>query len=83
MSWAPWATVVDVGALVETALAALTAGVGLTISFAIAIHGAVRLADLRREGRALGAAAAGATMVAGLLVTLAGVGFGIAVMLDG
>lgn len=80
---APLGSVVDVGALLETALASLVAGVGLTISFSLAILGSARFAEMRREGRLPEAAVAATLAVVGLAVTLAGVAFGIAVMLDG
>ncbi len=45
------ATVVDTRALWETVVASLVAGVGVTLVFSIALLGAARFAEHRREGR--------------------------------
>ena len=50
------ATIVDTKALWETVAAAFVAGVGTTIVFSLAILGATRFSDLRRDGRAAEAA---------------------------
>ena len=76
----PLATVVDVSALAQTALAALVGGVGVTFLFSLAILGGTRFGDLRKEGR--GAAAYGALALAGfgLAASALGIAIGIAVM---
>jgi cytochrome c biogenesis protein CcdA len=74
------ATVVDSKALLETVVASLLAGVGVTIVFSLAILGAALFGDARRDGRSGAAtAAAGLTMVA-LAASAAVIVFGIVVM---
>jgi hypothetical protein len=63
------ATLVQGKELLETVLASVVAGVGVTFVFSIAIWGVARFADLSRNERPL--AAGGAALVAGL--ALAGV----------
>ena len=43
--------IVDWGTLGKVALASLVAGVGVTLIFSLAIVGAARFADMRRDGR--------------------------------
>ncbi|HEY7949397.1 MAG TPA: hypothetical protein VID51_01025 [Solirubrobacterales bacterium] len=74
------AVVVETKELLQTVVASLVAGVGITVVFSVAIWGVARFADLSRNERTL--AAGGAAVLAGLavLVTLAAVAFGIVVM---
>jgi cation transporter-like permease len=74
------AVVVETKELLQTVVASLVAGVGITVVFSVAIWGVARFADLSRNERPL--AAGGAAVLAGLavLVTLAAVVFGIVVM---
>jgi len=74
------AVVVETKELLQTVVASLVAGVGITAVFSVAIWGVARFADLSRNERPL--AAGGAAVVAGLavLVTLVAVAFGIVVM---
>jgi cation transporter-like permease len=74
------AVVVETKQLLETILASLIAGVGMTLVFSVAIWGVARFADLSRNERPLAAGAAAALAGLALLVTLAGVAFGIFVM---
>ncbi len=71
---------VETKELLQTVVASLVAGVGITVVFSVAIWGVARFADLSRNERPL--AAGGAALLAGLavLVTLAAVVFGIVVM---
>jgi hypothetical protein len=73
------ATIVDWEALLETALAALVAGVGVALTFSLAILGAARFAEAARRQHNLqaagfafvglvGVAATGAAIVAGIVV---------------
>lgn len=75
------ATVIEVDALLQTAAAALVAGVGVTLAFSIAIYGSTRYAELSRAGRSGAAALAGLTAAAGLLVSVGAIAVGIAVMI--
>jgi hypothetical protein len=74
------ATIVEGRALLETIVASLLAGVGVTFAFSVAIWGVGRFSDLSRGERPL--AAAGAAVVASLALSgvAAAVVFGIVVM---
>jgi cation transporter-like permease len=74
------AVVVETKELLETVVASLVAGVGMTVVFSVAIWGVARFADHSRNERPFAAGAAAALAGAALLVTLAGVVFGIVVM---
>ena len=77
------ATVVDWGALLDVVLYSLGAGVGLTIAFSLAILGATRLGDMRRDERGMEAVAYGVLAVMGLGLSAAGIVFGIVVITSG
>jgi len=74
------ATVVETKELIETVIASLVAGVGVTAVFSVAIWGGARFVDFNRDGRPVAAAAAVAVSVLALAATLAAVVFGIVVM---
>ena len=74
------ATIVETKELVETVIASLVAGVGVTAVFSVAIWGGARFVDFSRDGRPVAAAAAVAVGVLALATTLAAVVFGIVVM---
>jgi hypothetical protein len=74
------ATIVETKELIETVVASVVAGVGVTAVFSMAIWGGARFVDLSRDGRHVGAAAAAAVGVLALAATLAAVVFGIVVM---
>lgn len=74
------ATIVETKELVETVIASLVAGVGVTAVFSVAIWGGARFVDLSRGGRPLAAGAAATLGVLALGTTLAAVAFGIVVM---
>jgi cytochrome c biogenesis protein CcdA len=74
------ATVVETKELLQSVVASLIAGIGVTAVFSVVIFGVTRAGDMVREERPLMATAAGALAVlAGLAVTAAIV-FGIVVM---
>jgi hypothetical protein len=73
-------TVVDTEALLETVVASLVAGVGVTIVFSLAILGATRWSEARRAGQPLAATAAATLAVAALVASLSAVVVGILVM---
>lgn len=77
------AVAVDVSDLWQTVAAAFVAGIGVTTAFSLAILGVARFADARRDGRPAVAIAFASLAVAGLLVTFAAVGLGIALMASG
>jgi hypothetical protein len=67
-------------ALLETVVASVVAGVGVTLAFSVGIWGFGRSAELGRQDRALAAASSAAAGALGLLVVLAAVVGGIVVM---
>jgi hypothetical protein len=75
-----FASIVDWHTLGEVAVASLLAGVGVTMAFSLAVLGATRMVDLRRDGRAVEAGAYAALMVLGLVAVAAAVAFGVIVM---
>ncbi|HSR94464.1 MAG TPA: hypothetical protein VLK56_06315 [Solirubrobacterales bacterium] len=74
------ATIVQTGDLVQTVIASLIAGVGITAVFSVAIWSGARFVDLSRDGRALAAGAAAALGTLALVATVAAVVVGILVM---
>jgi hypothetical protein len=74
------ATVVDTGALLKTVAGAFVAGVGVTLIFSLAILGAVRFADLSRDGRGVAAASFAALTIVALTAAATAVTIGIIVM---
>jgi cation transporter-like permease len=74
------AVVVETKQLLETVVASLVAGVGVTVVFSVAIWGVARFADLSRNERPLAAGAAATLAGLAMLATLAAVAFGIVVM---
>ncbi len=77
------AVVVETRELLETVVASLVAGVGITVVFSVAIWGVARFADLSRNERPLAAGAAAVLGGLAALVTLAVVVLGIVVMSSG
>jgi hypothetical protein len=74
------AVLVETGDLVRTVIASAVAGIGVTVTFSLAIWGAARFAELSREERPAAATAAAALAVLALAATLAAVAAGIYVM---
>jgi hypothetical protein len=74
------ATVVETKELLDTVLASLVAGVGVTAVFAILIFGVTRSADMLRDDRPVLAVAAGGLAVIALLVVVSAIVIGIVVM---
>lgn len=74
------ATIVETKELVQTVVASLVAGIGVTVTFSTMIFGAARFADFRRNNRPLAAGLAAALMTIGFLLTAAGIVVGLIVM---
>ena len=74
------ATVVETKALLDTVLASVIAGVGVTTVFAILIFGVARSANMVRDDRPVVAAAAGGLAVIALRVVTAAIVLGNGVM---
>jgi hypothetical protein len=74
------AVVIETKELLQTVVASVVAGVGVTVVFSTAIWGLARFADLSRAERPFAAGAAAALAALALMVTLAAVIFGIVIM---
>jgi hypothetical protein len=74
------AVVVETKELLETVVASVVAGVGITVIFSVAIWGVARFADLSRNERPLAAGAAATLAALAGLATLGAVAFGIVIM---
>lgn len=74
---------VDWAALWQSSVAALAAGIGVTISFSMAIYGVARSADERRLGRPGTAVLVSVLGFVGLILTLAAVAVGLSLMIWG
>jgi hypothetical protein len=74
------ATLVESRQLLETVVASVVAGVGVTFAFSIAIWGVGRFADLSRNEKPLAAGAAAVVASLALVCVGAAVVFGIVVM---
>lgn len=75
-----FAVVIETEQLLETVVASVVAGIGITTTFAVAIWGAARFVELSRGERPVAATGAAAVGLLGLGVTLAAVVIGIVVM---
>lgn len=73
-------TIVETKDLLETIVASLVAGVGVTVVFSVAIWGAARFVDLSRGDRHLAAGGAAAVTILSLVLTIGAVVLGIVVM---
>ena len=74
------AALVETQEMLETVVASVVAGIGVTIVFSIAIWGAARFVDLSRGERPLAAGVAGLLAALALVMTLGGVVLGIVIM---
>jgi hypothetical protein len=74
------ATIVDWETLGKVAVASFVAAVGVTLAFSLAIVGATRMVELRRDGRLVEAGAYAALMIVALVGSIAAVTFGVIVM---
>jgi hypothetical protein len=73
-------TVVEWGDLLQVVWASALAGLGITFAFSLAIVGATRALDLRRDGHTGAASVFVLLMVVGLAATAVAIVFGIVVM---
>jgi hypothetical protein len=74
------AVVVETRELLETVVASLVAGVGITAVFSVAIWGAARFVELSRSDRPVAAGAAASLGILAIAATLGAVTVGIIVM---
>ncbi len=82
MSAVAIASLVDTDGLIESAVAALVAGAGLTIAFSLAVYGVSRFADARRGGPSIAGGAAVVIAALGLLASAAAIVAGLVIMLS-
>jgi hypothetical protein len=73
-------TIVDWATLGKVALASLASGVGVTVAFSLAIVGAARFADMRRDGRAIEAGAYAVLLAVAIAAVAGAIVLGIVVM---
>jgi hypothetical protein len=74
------ASVVETKELLETVVASLVAGIGVTAAFSLVIFGVTRSAEMARNERPMLATAAGGLAVLAGAVVIAAIVFGIVVM---
>lgn len=74
------AVVVETSELLQTVIASVIAGIGVTVVFSVAIWGAARFVELSRTERPIAAGAAAAVGVVALAATLTAVAVGLVVM---
>ena len=75
-------TLVDTNALLKVIWVSLAAGVGGTAAFSLAIVGAARFTDMRREGRGAEAGAFAFLAALGLGVCLAAIALGLYAIIE-
>jgi hypothetical protein len=73
-------TIVDWKTLGKVVVYSLVAGVGISLAFSLAIVGAARFADMRRDGRAIEAGGYAVLLAVALAVVAGAVVVGIVVM---
>ena len=73
-------TVVETKELLETVVASLIAGIGVTAAFSLVIFGVTRSADMARDDRPILSTAAGVLALLAAAVVIAAIAFGIVVM---
>jgi hypothetical protein len=76
------ATLIDTKALFDVIWASLAAGVGGTAAFSLAIVGATRFSDMRREGRGGGAVTYAVLTTLAVAVCLGTVALGFVVIIS-
>jgi len=74
------ADVIETKELLDTVIASLVAGIGVTAVFAVLIFGVARSADMARNDRPVLAAAAGGLAVLAFAIVTAAIVLGIIVM---
>jgi hypothetical protein len=75
-----FASLVEGKDLIQSVIASVVAGVGVTVVFSVGIWGATRFVDLSREERPLAAALAAGLATLALAATLGAIVVGIVVM---
>jgi hypothetical protein len=73
-------TIVDTTALWQTVVGSLIAGIGVIFAFSVAVFGAARSVEFRRDGHGAGAAMFGALAVVALIGVGGAIVLGVIVM---
>jgi hypothetical protein len=73
---------VDAAGLVEVVWGSLLAGIGVTLTFSLVVLGGARYATARRDGRGVAAVVYGGLATIALVAFVAGVVFGVNIMLS-
>jgi hypothetical protein len=76
------AEIVDLDALWKTIVGALAAGVGITLAFSVALFGWARAHESRLQGRDLPTGLWALVILLGAAVIIAGLVFGMTIMVD-
>ena len=76
------ATVIDVQVLWKLVASSLAGGIGVTFAFSVAIYGATRFVDLRRDGHSIFAGAFAAIAVLALAAVAAGVVWAVSILAE-
>jgi F0F1-type ATP synthase membrane subunit c/vacuolar-type H+-ATPase subunit K len=79
----PSPATIDTSAVLDMALGAIVAGVGFTVTFALALRAFARAPALREQGRPMMGLAATTFATLALLAALAAVGVGLAILGQG
>ncbi|MFL5820156.1 MAG: hypothetical protein ACJ76S_05675 [Solirubrobacteraceae bacterium] len=74
------ATLIDVNVLWKLVIYSLAGGIGVTLAFSIAIYGAIRFVDLRRDGHSIFAGAFAALAAVALASVAAGVVYAVSIL---
>jgi len=74
------ATVIDTKAFLDTIVAALVAGVGVTLAFSLALLGVARFIDQSRDGRTVLAVASAGLAIVSFAAVAAAIVLGVIVM---
>ena len=74
------AELIDVESLLKVVGASFVGAVGITVAFSLAIVGATRMVDNRRDHRGIESGAYAALMIVGLLASGAAVVYGVILM---
>ena len=76
------ATLIDVNVLWKLVAYSLAGGIGVTLTFSIAIYGAIRFVDLRRDGHPVFAGAYGALAGVALAAVAAAVVWAVSILAE-
>ena len=76
------ATLIDVQVLWKLVASSLAGGIGVTLAFSVAVYGATRFLDLRRDGHSVVAGAFAAIAAIALAAVAAGVVWAVSILAE-